>query len=100
MIYSNSVTDVEFAAKTRGQFLMATGVRQGCPASGFLFVMAFDPIFRWLLQLGHSKHPALTNFPQPVPCAYADDFAIAVFPFAPLCQPCFLHSRQWTVTLV
>ena len=23
-------------------------VRQGCPASGFLFAMAFDPIFRWL----------------------------------------------------
>ena len=27
---------------------MARGVRQGCLASGFLFVMAFDPIFRWL----------------------------------------------------
>ena len=27
---------------------MARGVRQGCPASGFLFAMAFDPIFRWL----------------------------------------------------
>ena len=33
---------------TRGQFLMARGVRQGCPASGFLFALAFDPVFRWL----------------------------------------------------
>ena len=28
---------------TRRQFLMAKSVRQGCPASGFLFAMAFDP---------------------------------------------------------
>ena len=27
---------------------MVRGVRQGCPAGGFLFAMAFDPIFRWL----------------------------------------------------
>ena len=84
MIFCNSVTNVEFASKTRGKFLMARGVRQGCPARGFLFVMAFDPIFRWLLQLGHSKHPALTNFTQPVLCAYADDFANAVFSFRAL----------------
>ena len=27
---------------------MAKGVRQGCPVSGFLFALAFDPIFWWL----------------------------------------------------
>ena len=42
----DSITHVEFAGAERGQFLMARGVRQGCPASGFLFAMAFDPIFR------------------------------------------------------
>ena len=47
-IYRDSITHVEFAGATRGQFLMATGVRQGCPASGFLFPWTFDPIFRWL----------------------------------------------------
>ena len=33
--YSNSMTEVAFAWKAGGQFLMAKGVRQGCPASGF-----------------------------------------------------------------
>ena len=70
MIYSNSVTDVEFASKTRGQFVMARGVRQGCPASGCLFVMAFDP--------------TLPDFLQPAPCAYADDFAVAALSFRTL----------------
>ena len=45
-IYYDSTTYVEFAGTTRGQFLMARGVRQGCLASGFLFATAFDPIFR------------------------------------------------------
>ena len=47
-IHRDSITHVEFAGAERGQFLMARGVRQGCPANGFLFAMAFDPIFRWL----------------------------------------------------
>ena len=41
------MTEVEFAGKARGQFLMARGVRQGCPANGFLFAMTFDPVFRF-----------------------------------------------------
>ena len=47
-IYSDSNTHVEFAGATWGQFLMARGVRRGCPGSGFLFARAFYPIFRWL----------------------------------------------------
>ena len=46
--FGDSITHVEFGWAERGQFLMATGVRQGCLASGFLFVMACDQIFRWL----------------------------------------------------
>ena len=40
-IYSDSITHVEFAGAERGQFLMARGVRQGCPASGFPFCDGF-----------------------------------------------------------
>ena len=43
VIYCNGMMEVEFARKTRGQFLMSRGVRQGCPASRFLFAMAFRP---------------------------------------------------------
>ena len=56
---------------------MARGVRQGCPASGFLFAMAFDPIFRWLQESIIPKNPDNLNFLQPEQCAYADDVAVA-----------------------
>ena len=46
-IYDDSTTHVEFEGATRGQFLVARGVKQGRPASGFLFAMAFDPVSRW-----------------------------------------------------
>ena len=36
-ICRDSTTHVEFAGAQRGQLPMARGVRQGCPASGFLF---------------------------------------------------------------
>ena len=60
---------------------MARGVRQGCPASEFLFAMAFDPIFRRLHDSIIPRNPAAPDFLQPSPCAYADDFADAVFVF-------------------
>ena len=56
-IYRDSITHVEFAGTKRGQFLMARGVRQACPASGFLFAMAFDPIFRWLQETLFPRNP-------------------------------------------
>ena len=42
-VYSDSITHVDFAGADRGQFLVARGVRQGCPASGFFL--------RWPLTL-------------------------------------------------
>ena len=80
-IYSECTTHVEFAVMPREQFLMARSVRQGCPASGFLFAMAFDSIFRWLQDAIISRNPAGLGFLQPVPCAYADDFAVAASSF-------------------
>ena len=61
MIYCNSTTQVEFAGSSRGQFPMARAVRPGCPASGFLFAMCFDPIFRWLQDTIIPRDPVATQ---------------------------------------
>ena len=76
-IYKDTITHVEFAGAERGQFLIARGVRQGCPASGFLFAVAFDPIFRWLQESIIPKNPDNLDFLQPAQSAYADDLAVA-----------------------
>ena len=78
-INRDSITHVKFAGAERGQFFMATGVRQGSPASGFLFAMAFDPILRWLQESIIRKNPDNLEFLQPAQCAYADDLAVASF---------------------
>ena len=62
--------------KIRGHFAMARGVRQGCLASGFLFTMAYDPIFRWLHDAVIPRDFSLAACLQPTPCAYVNDFAV------------------------
>ena len=37
-VYTDSITSVEHASAARGQFAMMRGVRQGCPACGFLWL--------------------------------------------------------------
>ena len=81
MIHCNSTTQVEFAGKISGQFLMERGVRQRCPANGFLFALAFDPIFRWLQDTIIPNNTAAPDFLQPPSCAYADDFAVGALSF-------------------
>ena len=83
-IYKDSITHVEFAGAERGQFLMARGERQGYPASGFLFAMAFDPIFRWLQESIIPRNVDNLEFLQPTQCAYADDLATASSSFQEL----------------
>ena len=63
---------------------MARDVRQGCPASGFLFAMEFDPVFRWLQETVIPRNPHNMDFLQPVQCAYADDLVVAASSFRDL----------------
>ena len=63
---------------------MARGERQGCPASGFLFAMAFDLIFRWLQESIIPRNVDNLEFLQPAQCAYADDLAVASSSFREL----------------
>ena len=99
IICNNSVTDVEFAGKTRRQLLMARGVRQGCRASGFLFAMAFYPICRCLHGSIIPMNPGDPKFLHPLPRAYADDFAFAAPSFLSLMPALSLRLWQWTVSL-
>ena len=79
-----SITHVVFVGARRRQFLMARGVRQGCLANGFLFAMAFDPIFRWLqesiilMNVDNLESLQLTQRP------YIEDLAIASSSFREL----------------
>ena len=63
---------------------MATGVRQGCPASGFRFAVASDPIFRWLQESIIPTNVDNLEFLQPAQCAYADDLSAASSSFREL----------------
>ena len=56
---------------------MMRGMRQGCSASGYLFNMAFDPVYRWLMSTVLPPEPQRPWFLQRCACAYADDFALS-----------------------
>ena len=61
-IYSDSTTHVEFAGTTRGQFLVARGVRQGCPASGFSVCNGLRPYLQMAPRNCCSEEPSQPGF--------------------------------------
>ena len=75
--HTDSITNVEHTSAAQEQFAMMRGVWQGCPASGYLFTMAFDPVFRWLLSSVFPPESCRPWFLQRCACAYADDSALA-----------------------
>ena len=56
-IYNDCITHVEFAGTTRGQFLMARGVRQGCPTSSFLFCSGLRPYLQMAPRVNYPEEP-------------------------------------------
>ena len=78
-IHVDSNTEVEFAGKVRGHFFMARGVRQGCPASGFLF--ALDPIFPMDTRIDHPKRPCCASLPPALSVSICRLFSSRCFVF-------------------
>ena len=68
-IYADSITGVEHAGAARGQFAMMRGLRQGCPASGYLFTMVHGPVYRWLMSAAVLPEPHRPWFLQRCACA-------------------------------
>ena len=64
--FAKPLRKLNLQRKPKDIFFMARGVRQGCPASGFLFAMAFDPIFRWLHDSIIPRNPASQTFFNPL----------------------------------
>ena len=52
-------------------------VLQGCLASGYLFSMVLDTVFRWLLASAIPPESCRPWFLQRCACTYADDYALA-----------------------
>ena len=62
--------DSLFQGVKQNNFVYARGVRQGCPANMLLFVLALDPIVRWLRVRALRPGDRLG--------AYADDLGFAL----------------------
>ena len=62
-----------------------SSVPAGCPASGFRFVMAFDPIYRWLYNSAIPSDPALPISYNLCHSLLPMISPLQLFPFAPLC---------------
>ena len=77
-IHDDNTTVAEHAGEAGGHFLVARGAGLGCPASGFLVTVVFDPIFRWFYDVVVPRDPSLPACLQRALCACADDFVVAV----------------------
>ena len=69
-LYADSAATILLRGRTWFAIIMGRGVRQGCPASGCIFALACDPLFRWLADRAAGPGVEMR--------AYADDLAFAV----------------------
>ena len=69
-LYADSSATILLRGRLWFTILMGRGVRQGCPASGCIFALACDLLFRWLAERATGPGAELR--------AYADDLAFAV----------------------
>ncbi|CAK0803122.1 unnamed protein product, partial [Prorocentrum cordatum] len=70
MVYSDNTAILSLRGRRHGLIRIASGVKQVCPASMFLFVLAVNPLLAWIrASLGSALGLSL---------AYADDFEFGV----------------------
>jgi hypothetical protein len=69
-LYRDCSAEMVLLGQRWGLLPILSGIRQGCPASGSLFVLAMDPCIRYLMAKMGPKRGILT--------AFADDLAAAV----------------------
>ena len=70
-LYDTTVATILFLGSTFGVVDMQSGIRQGCPASGSLFVLLLDPWHRLLM----------SRLPASLPFGFADDVSIILANF-------------------
>jgi hypothetical protein len=69
-LYRDGFAEIVLMGLRWGRLPILSGIRQGCPASGSLFVLAMDPCFRFIMAKMGPKQGIIT--------AFADDLAAAV----------------------
>eukprot|EP00959_Pyramimonas_sp_CCMP1952_P438468 9179668-Pyramimonas_sp.AAC.1 len=47
LLYTSNTAIICYGGRTHGELIMASGVKQGCPSSMLLFVLAAGPLLRW-----------------------------------------------------
>ena len=85
-LYKDCTALITVNGQTTGDFKVLSGIKQGCPLSGTLFVIAVDPLLRALCSR-HMAPPSLLS-------GYADDLALVLYDlFAELPPICALLDK-------
>jgi hypothetical protein len=101
-LYRNGFAEMVLLGQRWGHLPILSGIRQGCPASGSLFVLAMDPCFRYLMSRLGPKRGILTAFADDIAAAVKDLYqALAIldeaFQTVALCSALRLHPGKVVV---
>ena len=81
MIYCNSITHLQLARETREKFPLSRASDKVARRAAYYSQCRLILFSRWLKNTTIPRDAAAPDFLQPIPCAYADDFAVAASSF-------------------